>query len=81
MTTVPTVNDRVADTDDRVDDYVSAAFRRENVGFHGSQEEVLSIAATGLWGAVALAGLSVIFLIAMWFAFFLFVFLPRGTVG
>jgi hypothetical protein len=79
MATVPTVNDRA--DDDRVEGYVSAAFRRENVGFHGSQEEVASAAAAGPWGAVALAGLSVTILIAIWFAFFLFVFLPRGAVG
>ena len=77
---MPTDNDRVVDVEDRVEDYVSSAFRRENVGFHGSQEEVSSIAATGPWGAVALAGLSVSIVLAIWFAFFLFIFLPRGSI-
>jgi hypothetical protein len=74
MATVPTV-------DDRVEDYVSAAFRRENVGIHGSQDEVLTIVAAGPRGAMALAGLSVAAVLAIWVAFFLFIFLPRGAIG
>jgi hypothetical protein len=71
---VPTV-------DDRGEDYVSAALRRENGAFHGTDDEVLAIAATGPRGAVAVAGLSVAVLLAIWVAFFLFVYLPRGAIG
>ena len=39
------------------------------------------IVAAGPRGAVALAGLSVAMLLAIWLAFFVFVFLPRGAVG
>ena len=67
--------------DDREGDYVSAAFRLENVALHGGDDEVLKIAAAGPRGAVALAGLSVAVVVAIWFAFFLFIFLPRGAVG
>jgi hypothetical protein len=74
MASVPTV-------DDRVEDYVSAAFRRENVALHGRQDEVLTIVAAGPRGAMALAGLSVAAVLAIWVAFFLFIFLPRGAIG
>ena len=67
--------------DDRSDEYVSAAYRSENVALHGSEEELLKITASGPRGAVAVAGLSVALLLAIWFAFFIFVFLPRGAVG
>jgi hypothetical protein len=61
--------------------YVSAAFRPENVALHGSQEDVLKIVAAGPRGAAALAGLAVTVLLAIWVCFFVFFFLPRGTVG
>jgi hypothetical protein len=77
MASMLTVDDRVPD----VEEYVSAAFCRENVALHGSQDEVLTIAAEGPRGAAALAGLSVAVLLAIWVAFFLFVFLPRGSIG
>lgn len=62
-------------------DYVSAAFRSENVALHGNQEEVRKIVAAGPRGAAALAGLAVAALLAIWVCFFVFIFLPRGTVG
>jgi nicotinate dehydrogenase subunit B len=80
MAPVPPVDDQV-DDDDRVEDYVSAAFRRENVALHGSQDEVLTIVGAGPRGATAVAGLSVAVLLAIWVAFFLFIFLPRGAIG
>ena len=42
---------------------------------------MLKIVAAGPRGAAALAALSVFILLALWFSFFLFVFLPRGSVG
>ena len=74
MATIPTV-------DDSAEAHVSAAFRRENVALHGSDEDVQRIVAKGPRGALALAGLSVAALLAIWLAFFVFVFLPRGGVG
>jgi hypothetical protein len=62
-------------------DYVSAAFHPENVALDGNQEEILKIVAAGPRGAAALAGLAVAVLLAIWLCFFVFVFLPRGTVG
>jgi hypothetical protein len=74
MANMPTV-------DDRVEDYVSAAFRPENVALDGSQDDVQKIVAKGPRGALALAGLAVVALLAIWIAFFVFVFLPREAVG
>ena len=70
---MPSVDDRA--------EHVSAAFRPENVAFIGSQEELQRIAAAGPRGAVALAGLAVAVVLAIWLAFFVLVFLPRGAVG
>jgi hypothetical protein len=67
--------------DTRTAAHVSAAFLQENVAVHGSDEEVQRIVARGPRGALALAGLSVAVLLALWLAFFVFVFLPRGSVG
>jgi len=67
--------------DDGVEDYVSSAFRRENVALEGSPEEIRTIAAAGARGAMAVAGLSVAALLAIWLAFFLFIYLQRGVVG
>jgi hypothetical protein len=67
--------------DDRKETYVSAAFRPENVAVHGDDDEVRKIVAEGPRGALALAGLTVALLLALWFAFFVLVFLPRGAVG
>lgn len=62
-------------------DHVSAAVQAENVAFHGSPEELLAIAAAGPRGALAVAGLAVFILLALWIAFFFFVFAPRGSIG
>jgi hypothetical protein len=67
--------------DDPVANHVSAAFRRENVAFVGAQEEIERIAAAGPRGAVALAALAVAVLLAIWIAFFVLVYLPRGAIA
>ena len=67
--------------DDGLEEYVSSAFRRENVALEGSPEEIRTIAEAGARGAMAVAGLSVAVILAMWFAFFLFIYLKRGIVG
>jgi hypothetical protein len=68
-------------SDDGVQDHVSAAFSRENVAFHGSEDEVLAIAADGPRGAALLSGISVAALLVLWIAFYFFIFVPRGQVG
>jgi hypothetical protein len=68
-------------SDNQLEDHVSAAFCRENVAFHGGEDEVLAIAAQGPRGAAVLAGISVAVLLAIWIAFFYFIFVPRGGVG
>jgi len=68
-------------SDNRIEDHVSAAFCRENVAFHGNDDEVLAIAADGPRGAALVAGLSVAVLLAIWIAFYFFIFVPRGDVG
>ncbi len=68
-------------SDSAVENHVSAAFSRENVAFHGNEDEVLAIAADGPRGAVLVAGISVAVLLAIWIAFYFFIFLPRGDVG
>ena len=67
--------------DDRTNEHVSAAFRHENVAIHGDESEVQKIVAMGPRGALALAGVTVALLLALWFAFFIFVYLPRGAIG
>ena len=67
--------------DSGVESHVSAAFNRENVAFHGSENEVLAIAAKGPRGAARVAALSVAALLAIWIAFYFFIFVPRGDVG
>ena len=67
--------------DKQLEDHVSAAVSRENVAFHGGEDEVLAIAAQGPRGAALLAGLSVAALLAIWIAFYFFIFVPRGSVG
>ena len=74
MATVPTA-------DDPPEAYVSAAFRAEHVAFHGDNDELHKIVAEAPRGAIALAGLTVAILLAIWLAFFVLVFLPRGAVG
>lgn len=65
----------------RTEEHVSAAHRPENVAIHGDDDEVRRIVAMGPRGAIALAGLTVAILLALWFAFFVLVFLPRGPSG
>ncbi|HTN49989.1 MAG TPA: hypothetical protein VMK32_11210 [Burkholderiaceae bacterium] len=67
--------------DDRKETYVSAAFHPENVALQGDEDEVQKIVASGPRGALALAGLTVALLLALWFAFFILVYLPRGAIG
>lgn len=67
--------------DDRTADFVSAAYRNENVANFGTPTELADIVARGPRGAIAVAGLAVAALLAIWLAFFVFVFLPRGAVG
>lgn len=64
-----------------VSSHVSAAYRSENVARLGSADKLKQVVAGGPRGAVAVAGLAVTVLLAIWFAFYLFVFLPRGAVG
>jgi hypothetical protein len=46
----------------------------------GSEEErVDAIVRSGPWGAVVVAGIATAVVIALWFAFYLFVFLPRSV--
>lgn len=68
-------------SDNGIDGHVSAAFSRENVAYHGNEDEVLAIAAEGPRGAALVAGISVVVLLAIWIAFFFFIFVPRGNVG
>ena len=42
---------------------------------------VAEIVARGPRGAIVLAALAVGFVVALWAAFYLFVFLPRGPIG
>ncbi len=42
------------------------------------QEEFDRLAAKGPWGALALCGVAVFIVVAIWFAFYFGVFLPRG---
>ena len=67
--------------DERVSEHVSAAFRAENVARHGSEDELRKIVAAGPRGALALAGVSVAIVFALWGAFVVFVYLPRGPIG
>ncbi|RZL87408.1 MAG: hypothetical protein EOP82_26685 [Variovorax sp.] len=62
-------------------DHVSASSLKENVAFLGSADELERIGDAGPRGAFAVAGLAVFILLALWFAFFFFVFAPRGSVG
>ena len=68
-------------SDNGNESHVSAAFNRENVAFHGNDDEVLAIAAEGPRGAALVSGISVAVLLAIWIAFYFFIFVPRGSVG
>jgi hypothetical protein len=45
-----------------------------------ANERVSRIVAGGPGGALVLAGITTACVVAMWFAFYLFVFLPRGAL-
>jgi hypothetical protein len=45
-----------------------------------NDEAVERIVAGGPGGALTLAGIATACVVAMWFAFYLFVFLPRGAL-
>jgi hypothetical protein len=45
------------------------------------QLAIAQIVARGPRGAIVLGALSVGFVLAIWVAFYLFIFLPRGTIG
>jgi hypothetical protein len=45
-----------------------------------ADEAVDRVVAQGPAGAVALAGVATACVVAIWFAFYLFVFLPRGAL-
>jgi hypothetical protein len=45
-----------------------------------AEERVHRIAGAGPGGALTLAGIATACVLAMWFAFYLFVFLPRGAL-
>jgi hypothetical protein len=45
-----------------------------------SDEEVERVVAAGPSGAIALAGAAVVIVMAIWFGFYFFAFLPRGII-
>jgi hypothetical protein len=45
-----------------------------------ADQAVDDVVAQGPSGAIALAGIATACVVAMWFAFYLFVFLPRGSL-
>jgi hypothetical protein len=45
-----------------------------------TDEEVERVVAAGPGGAIALAGLAVLIVMAIWFGFYFFAFLPRGII-
>jgi hypothetical protein len=46
----------------------------------GADRAVDDVVAQGPSGALALAGIATACVVAIWFAFYLFVFLPRGAL-
>ena len=52
----------------------------ENLDLAAKDDAVHKIVSSGAGGAIALAGISTAIVIAIWFAFYLLVFLPRGPV-
>jgi hypothetical protein len=61
--------------------HVSAAALLVNVGQDGDAEDLRKIVSAGPWGAMAVAAVAVLGLLAVWLAFFILVFLPRGPIG
>ena len=45
-----------------------------------SDEEIERVVAAGPHGAIAVAGVATLVVMAIWVGFYLFVFLPRGIV-
>ncbi|WP_233799932.1 hypothetical protein [Paraburkholderia sp. HP33-1] len=45
-----------------------------------TDDEVEHVVAAGPRGAIALAGVSTVIVMAIWFAFYFFAFLPRGII-
>ncbi|WP_198021387.1 hypothetical protein [Burkholderia sp. WSM2232] len=45
-----------------------------------TEEELERVVAAGPHGAVAVAGVATLIVMAIWFAFYFLVFLPRGVV-
>ena len=43
-----------------------------------TQQEIDAVVGNGPGGALALAGIAVFIVVAIWFAFYFFVFLPRA---
>jgi hypothetical protein len=46
---------------------------------HADDEAVDAIVRAGPGGAIAVAGIATAIVVALWFAFYLFVFLPRSA--
>jgi hypothetical protein len=46
-----------------------------------STEEVERVVSKGPQGAIVPAGIATVIVIGLWFAFYLFVFVPRGVTG
>jgi hypothetical protein len=68
-------------TNDPTPEHISAAFCRENVAFIGAEDEIERITAAGPRGAMVLAGLATAILLAIWLAFFIVIYLPRGPIA
>jgi hypothetical protein len=47
---------------------------------NNADDRVNRIVAEGPGGALAIAGIATAIVVAIWFAFYLFVFLPRGAL-
>lgn len=45
-----------------------------------SDEDIKRVVAAGPHGAIAVAGIATLIVMAIWVGFYLFVFLPRGVV-
>ncbi|MGF6570451.1 hypothetical protein SAMN05443245_0667 [Paraburkholderia fungorum] len=45
-----------------------------------TDDEVERVVASGPHGAIAVAGVATVIVMAIWFAFYFFAFLPRGVI-
>jgi hypothetical protein len=50
-------------------------------GSEPKHEDVDRVVREGPRGAIALAGVATLIVVALWFAFYFFVFVPRGVVS